>query len=786
MNPNPQPFGKYQLLKKLATGGMAEVWLARQTGIEGFAKNLVVKRILPHLAEDREFVEMFRNEALIAARFNHPNIAQVYEFGEANGNYYIAMEYIHGEDLGRVMRKAWEQNQWVARPLAIRIVAAACEGLYYAHSRTDESGRPLRVVHRDISPQNILISFDGSVKLVDFGIAKAADQASLTRSGAIKGKFAYMAPEQASGKPLDCRADVFSIGLVLYELLTGVRPLKRDTELATLQAALECAIPPPSEVADVPPELDSVVMQALSKSIDSRYRDARQFQLALEEFLVSQRWVASSVQVSELMEALFSDRLEEERRSGSPEPSRVPTDEPATPVELPPHVREDDEPFAATVSRAAPRPERSASSDMQWEAPPGELPQQRSRTGQRSSLRMRTGAMRALPPPVDEEELAAPPSEADELPPMMDVPTRLTSENMRAVQGARTLSRSDEEDDEGTVAEKPTARRTGQRQALDAAQDSGTARRTGQRQAVTPPAPARPSRTSAVAALAKDPEATQLPEEEPQAPRRRTGATGMQPQLKRGASRADMPEAPPRRQSTLERQQQALVDEDETRETDEALDDAPDLTPVPVTEIRKPKPWENPVIVAVVCGVVVLLTLLFREPLARLINASSLEAQPVFLTVKAEPGATAYVQHRSGCGDSDAPVELGNTPLTQMSGAHMEDLLILDNPAKGLHKELEIPSGEPGATQMFEVKFPIGYFRPKLMVRNRPMPEVYIYREGTQVGLYQAGQRLELSVGSHSLELRGDALRGPVPLSVTVTENNVTENDWLDLTGQLQ
>jgi hypothetical protein len=396
---------------------------------------------------------------------------------------------------------------------------------------------------------------------------------------------------------------------------------------------------------------------------------------------------------------------------------------------------------------------------------------------------MRTGAMRSLPPPVDEEELAAPPSEADELPPMLDVPTRLTSVNLRAVEAARALSDSD--DDEGTLAESPAARRTGQRQALEtAAQDSGAARRTGQRQAVSPPA--RPSRTGAVAALVKDAESTPLSQEEAQAQRRRTGATGMQPQLKRGASRADMPEAPPRRQSTLERQQQALLDEDETRETDEELDDGPDLTPVPVTRSLKPRPWENPVIVGAVCGVVVLLVLLFREPLARLINASSLEAQPVFVTVKAHPAATVYVQHRSGCGESDAPVELGNTPLTQMSGAHMEDLLILDNPAKGIRKELEIPSGEPGDTQMFEERFSIGYFRPKLMVRNRPMPELYIYREGTQVGLYQAGQKLELSVGTHSLELRGTELRAPIPLNVTVTENNVTENDWLDLTAQLQ
>jgi serine/threonine protein kinase len=260
----------------------------------------------------------------------------------------------------------------VAQPLAIRIVAAACEGLYYAHTRTDESGRPLRVVHRDISPQNILISFDGSVKLVDFGIAKAADQASLTSSGAIKGKFAYMAPEQASRQAAGLPRGHLLHWPGALRAAHRVRPLKRDSELATLQAALRVRHSAPSEVADVPPELDAVVMQALSKPIDARYRDARQFHIALEELLVSQRWVASSVQVSELMEALFSDRLEEERRSGSPEPSRVSTDEPATPVELPPHAQEDDEPSPPRCP-ARSRAPRLCPSDMQWEAPPGEL-----------------------------------------------------------------------------------------------------------------------------------------------------------------------------------------------------------------------------------------------------------------------------------------------------------------------------------------------------------------------------------------------------------------------------
>ncbi|MET0405215.1 MAG: protein kinase, partial [Cystobacter sp.] len=449
---NPQLFGKYQLIKKLATGGMAEVWLARQRGIEGFAKNVVVKRILPHLAEDAEFVEMFRNEALIAAKFNHPNIAQVYEFGEANGTYFIAMEYIHGEDLGRVLRKAYNAGGWIAQPLAIRIVAAACEGLYYAHTRVDDSGRPLKVVHRDISPQNILISFDGSVKLVDFGIAKAADQASMTKSGAIKGKFAYMAPEQAAGKPLDHRADIFAIGLVLYEMLTMNRPLKRDMDLATLQAALECKIPAPSQVADMPGELDEVVMRALAKTADDRYPDARKLQLALEEFLVSQRWVAGSVQISELMEALFADRLDEERRSGNPEPrgeESSMTAEPAAP-EFP-----TDEPSRGTMRSQSRASASSAAPD--WEAPPGEMHPPPRRTSMRTPVGKRTDS-NTLPVTVDPEvqEWEAPPSqEAPRRRSNVEAPRRTSLSNSPAI--PRPPSRLDAQ--RGTPAEAPSPRR---------------------------------------------------------------------------------------------------------------------------------------------------------------------------------------------------------------------------------------------------------------------------------------------------------------------------------------
>ena len=354
-------FGKYQLEKKLATGGMAEVWLARQKGIEGFNRHVVIKRILPHLAEDPDFVQMFLNEAKIASRFNHPNIGQIYDLGETNGTYFIAMEFIHGEDLGRVMRRAYTTNQWVSRPLAIRIIADACAGLHYAHTRTDDQGKPLKVVHRDISPQNILISFDGAAKLVDFGIAKAADQASNTQSGALKGKFAYMSPEQAGGKPLDARADVFALGLVMYELITGIRPLKRESELATLQAALECAIDAPSVAVEVPPEIDDVVMKALAKSPDDRYATARHFQMALEQVLVAEGTISTSVQVSELMEQLFADRLAEEARSGVPAPVSassishvaIPEEPPAAP---PPNQTLDGEPDEPD-EREEPEPE---------------------------------------------------------------------------------------------------------------------------------------------------------------------------------------------------------------------------------------------------------------------------------------------------------------------------------------------------------------------------------------------------------------------------------------------
>ncbi|KFE63151.1 serine/threonine-protein kinase [Hyalangium minutum] len=772
----PQTFGKYQLLKKLATGGMAEVWLARSTGIEGFTKNVVVKRILPHLAEDREFVEMFRNEALIAANFNHPNIAQVYEFGEANGTYFIAMEYIHGEDLGRVMRKAWTAGQWIARPLAIRIVASACEGLYYAHTRVDGSGKPLKVVHRDISPQNILISFDGSVKLVDFGIAKAADTVGLTKSGAIKGKFAYMAPEQAGGKALDHRADIFAIGLVLYELLTGVRPLKRDSELATLQAALECAITTPSEVADVPSELDSVVMNALSKAADDRYRDARQFQIALEETLVAQRWVASSVQISELMETLFADRLAEEKKTGNLMPttteefSSQSNSSPASPQE------------PVQGRRGAPPAPKV---DMEWEAPPGEV-------SQRNERRATSAQMRAAERPRDPN---SPRSLAEEMAEYAApsggtaVARRRTGELPKRTGGetaiARTPSRPDmaRAEFEAPPPEPPPQRRSSARQ-LQVEQEEDEDELPSRTRAR-----ARTGALAAINARARydedpdaDPERTRLPppsrEPEPSPdetlpppapPRRRTG------QVSRVQPAVDPHEAPtaPRRRTSSRvelRQAPPPPKRPEPEEEDEAPSRPQAAAKAPRRSINTADLLKKIVLlvaaVAMAGGLVMFWPKLMKRPI---------DGMGIFVTVDTNPKVNVRVLHSDKCGSPEPVTDLGMTPLKGVSGAHIQDTLVLENKAQGIYAEEKdlLSFGEPGETKSIKREFRLGNLLLKVTPKN--VGDLSISREGQDLGkTISGGAKLELMEGTHRLELRGDRLKEPVEIEVNVKARDTT------------
>ncbi|NOK18960.1 protein kinase domain-containing protein [Corallococcus carmarthensis] len=313
-----ETYGSYQLLKRLATGGMAQIYLARRPGSDAPDKLLVLKRILPHLSENDEFVRMFLDEARIAARLAHPNVVQIYDLGAEGDTFFIAMEYIHGVDA----RRLWKRSETAGRPLPVplvcRILLEACAGLDYAHKKTDATGRPLDIVHRDVSPQNILVTFDGGVKVVDFGIAKAADQATVTRSGVLKGKYSYMSPEQAAGQRVDRRSDVFALGVVLHELLTGGRLFKRPSDMLTLSAVAECHVPVPSQVAPrVPAELDAIVLKALAKEPDARFQHAQELQRALEGWLASQpQPCGTTADLAAFMRELYADRLTEEARSG--------------------------------------------------------------------------------------------------------------------------------------------------------------------------------------------------------------------------------------------------------------------------------------------------------------------------------------------------------------------------------------------------------------------------------------------------------------------------------------
>lgn len=283
----PVPFGKYILLDRISVGGMAEVFKAKAFGVEGFARAIAIKRILPHLAEDPRFVEMFINEAKVAVQLNHANIAQVYELGRHDDDHYIAMEYISGKDLLSLAQYVKRSGDRLPVHLAAYVGSRVAEGLGYAHRKTGADGRPLGIIHRDISPQNVLIAFEGAVKLIDFGIAKAAIHSShQTQAGVLKGKFGYMSPEQIAGKPLDQRSDIFALGTVLHEMLAGERLFAGDNDFLTLEKVRAAKADPPSRAnPDVPPQLDNIVMRALAREPGDRYQSASQFADDLGRFL---------------------------------------------------------------------------------------------------------------------------------------------------------------------------------------------------------------------------------------------------------------------------------------------------------------------------------------------------------------------------------------------------------------------------------------------------------------------------------------------------------------------
>ncbi|MBU1899113.1 protein kinase, partial [Myxococcota bacterium] len=310
-----EQFGRYTLLERVAIGGMAEIFRASASGFGGFEKILAIKRLHPRFSQDADFIEMLIDEARITVELTHSNIVQIYDLGKLEDHYYIAMEYIDGKDLYRAMRRLTDQRLVFPIDAAAYIAMEALAGLDYAHRKNDSRGRPLSIIHRDISPQNILLSFEGDVKVVDFGIAKAATRATETESGIIKGKFYYMSPEQAKGERLDHRTDIFSLGILFYEMLTGELLYKDEDDVNLLSRVRRADIDLPSRVRpEIPTELEDIVMKALAREREDRYPSAQHMQRDLERFLRDYGTMFNKSHLSQLMQVLFDEA--QDQRAG--------------------------------------------------------------------------------------------------------------------------------------------------------------------------------------------------------------------------------------------------------------------------------------------------------------------------------------------------------------------------------------------------------------------------------------------------------------------------------------
>jgi TonB family protein len=352
-------FGQYVLVEKIATGGMAEVWKARMRGVEGFQKIVAIKKILPHLSDNQDFIEMFVDEAKLAAQLNHNNIIHIYDLGKIQSSYYIAMEYIDGYDLKTILRRGEDRGNPMTVELALFIASKLASALDYAHRKKDFEEKEMGLVHRDVSPQNVLVSQEGDIKLCDFGIAKAASKASHTQAGALKGKLQYMSPEQAWGRTIDRRSDIFALATVLFELLTNRKLFTGDNELSILEQVREARVQPPSLYNDeVTPDIDKVVIKALQKDPTNRYQTAGEMARDLDAILYSFRPTPTSADL-----AIYMHRL------STPEPE--PFDSAATMIDTPLPVMAPPPPapapapvFAAAASPAtvaAPLPVAAAS-----------------------------------------------------------------------------------------------------------------------------------------------------------------------------------------------------------------------------------------------------------------------------------------------------------------------------------------------------------------------------------------------------------------------------------------
>ena len=327
-------FGKYLLIDKIGAGGMAELYRAKMTGDKGFEKLIAVKKILPHLVGEQMLIESFIDEARLAAFLQHENIILTYDFGKMESDYFIAMEYLFGKNLKLLINTSNKKKIPLEYENIVQIISCICNGLDYAHSLKNFQGHPLNIIHRDISPPNIFITYSGEVKIIDFGIAKAASQNTTTRMGVIKGKIAYMSPEQAAGKDIDYRSDIFAVGALLYELVTG-KPLYRGETLEVLNKAAQADFKPPEKVVgNLPPSLSNIINRSLAKNPDDRYKSCGEMLADIDNFISRLSLRPATWVLARYMKELFDKEIDQEEKTLHAVARLAFDDDPTAPVDV--------------------------------------------------------------------------------------------------------------------------------------------------------------------------------------------------------------------------------------------------------------------------------------------------------------------------------------------------------------------------------------------------------------------------------------------------------------------
>jgi eukaryotic-like serine/threonine-protein kinase len=372
-------FGRYKLLHLLAQGGMGEVYLAKLSGAAGFEKLCVLKTILPNFSEAEDFVQRFHHEAKTLVQLNHANIAQIYDMGEADKTYYMALEYVAGVDLARVQKRAKEKGSPIPIPIAIFVGQRIAEALGYAHRKTDAEGKPMSIVHRDMSPHNVLVSYEGEVKVIDFGLAKSAARSLHTMPSTVLGKLGYMSPEQARAEEIDRRSDIFSAGVVVWEILAGRPMVKRGTFAEMLGAMANPKIPRLSDIRpEISPELSDIVQKSLEFKPDERYARADDFAAALNEEFVRHKPPMTAERVGDFIRQLCPDEFEQQRKMLSGisilgrqqnEVQRRPSIRPTKMERSRPRTTEEDAPDATSLRKSSP-PEQTPDEVAAVEAGP--------------------------------------------------------------------------------------------------------------------------------------------------------------------------------------------------------------------------------------------------------------------------------------------------------------------------------------------------------------------------------------------------------------------------------